>query len=182
MQRKFASHTIAIFHSSPPLKDDLMSPVATNTNATIEYAKQILSDIDDSSMCQQPSGLNHPAWLLVHLSTAADYAAKLLGGAGVCPDNWNAIGDTKKPLSQLRSDYPSKEELLATFEKAFQNAAALYEKSSSEALGQPQKLGFFETELPTVADMATFLILGHTNLHLGQLSAWRRAIGKGPLF
>ena len=34
----------------------------------------------------------------------------------------------------------------------------------------------------TVGDMATFLIIAHTNLHLGQLSAWRRATGKAPLF
>ena len=159
-----------------------MTEIGTNTLATIGYAKQILADIDDASMCQQPAGLNHPAWLLLHLSTAADYAASLLGGKGVCPADWNAKADTKKPLTQNRDDYPSKEELVSTFEAAFRNAADLYEKSSTEALSQPQKLGFFETELPTVGDMATFLIIAHTNLHLGQLSAWRRATGKTPLF
>jgi hypothetical protein len=159
-----------------------MTSLGTNTTASIAYAKQILSDVDDASMCQQPSGLNHPAWLLTHLATAADYAAKLLGGTGVCPKSWSAMGDTKKPLSQVRSDYPSKVELIGTFEKAFQNAAELYEKCSAEDLAKPQKLGFFETELPTVGDMSTFLILVHTSLHLGQLSAWRRASGKAPLF
>lgn len=159
-----------------------MKAIGTNTTASITYAKQILADIDDASMCQQPAGLNHPAWLLVHLSTAADYAAKLLGGAGVCPKSWSAMGDTKRPLSQTRADYPSKTELLETFERSFQNAADLYEKASDEDLNKPQKLGFFETELPTVGDMATFLILVHTSLHLGQLSAWRRATGKAPLF
>ena len=159
-----------------------MSEIGTNTIATIGYAKQILADIEDSSMCEQPLGLNHPAWLLLHLATAADYAATLLGGAGVCPADWNAKADTKKPLTQNRQDYPSKEVLLNTFESAFRNAADLYAKSSVEDLKKPQKLGFFETELPTVGDMATFLIIAHTNLHLGQISAWRRATGKAPLF
>jgi DinB superfamily len=159
-----------------------MSTICSNTNATIGYAKQILADIDDATMCTQPLGLNHPAWLLTHLATAADYAASLLGGHGVCPASWNAIADTKKPLSPNRADYPSKDELISTFEAAFKNASDLYEKSSAEALNKPQKLGFFETELPTVGDMATFLIISHTNLHLGQLSAWRRATGKTPLF
>jgi uncharacterized damage-inducible protein DinB len=159
-----------------------MSAIKSNTIATIAYAKQILADIDDASMCQQPMGLNHPAWLLLHLSTAADYASTLLGGQGVCPADWNALADTKKPLTQTRSDYPSKEELMSKFEAAFQNAADLYEKKSEGELNQPQKLGFFETELPTVGDMAMFLMIGHTNLHLGQLSAWRRATGKAPLF
>ncbi len=159
-----------------------MSSLSTNTFATIAYAKQIFADIDDPSMCQQPMGLNHPAWLLLHLATAADYAATLLGGQGVCPADWNARADTKKPLTQTRSDYPSKEELVNTFESAFRNAAALYETKSDNDLNQPQKLGFFETELPTVGDMTTFLMIAHTNLHLGQLSAWRRAAGKAPLF
>lgn len=159
-----------------------MNIIGTNTNATIGYAKQILSDVDDASMCEQPLGLNHPAWLLMHLATAADYAASLLGGKGVCPASWNEISDTKKPLSKNRADYPSKDELIKTFEAAFQNASQLYQNSSEEDLSKPQKLGFFETELPSVGDMATFLILSHTNLHLGQLSAWRRAAGKAPLF
>ena len=159
-----------------------MSAITTNTIATIAYAKQILADIDDGSMCQQPMGLNHPAWLMLHLATAADYASTLLGGTGVCPAGWNALADTKKPQTQTRSDYPSKAELLSTFEAAFRHAADLYEKKSDDELGKPQKLGFFETELPTVGDMAGFLLVAHTNLHLGQLSAWRRATGKAPLF
>jgi hypothetical protein len=159
-----------------------VNQIYNNTVATIGYAKQILADVDDATMCQQPMGLNHPAWILVHLSTAADYAANLLGGQGVCPSNWNEISDTKKPLTQNRSDYPNKELLLSTFEAAHMNAAKLFSGASAEALSQPQKLGFFETELPSVGDMATFLIVAHTNLHLGQISAWRRAQGKAPLF
>ncbi|MEQ1825572.1 MAG: DinB family protein [Pirellula sp.] len=159
-----------------------MNAVSTNTIATIAYAKQIVADIEDAKMAEQPLGMNHPAWLLLHLSTAADYAASLLGGKGVCPPDWNDKADTKKPLTQDRKAYPSKEELVSTFEAAFRNAADLFEKSSAESLSKPQQLGFFEKELPTVADMATFLIVAHTNLHLGQLSAWRRAMGKAPLF
>ena len=159
-----------------------MNIISTNTIATIEYAKQILADVDDASMCQQPMGLNHPAWLMMHLATAADYASSLLGGQGVCPPDWTEKADTKKPLTQNRGDYPSKEELIKTFESAFRHASDLYQKLSEVDLNKPQKLGFFETELPTVGDMATFLIIAHTNLHLGQLSAWRRATGKSPLF
>lgn len=159
-----------------------MSTIGSNTRATIGYAKQILNDVEDAQMCDQPMGLNHPAWLLTHLATTADYAASLLGGAGVCPSSWNELADPKRPLSSNRADYPTKTDLIKTFEAAFLNASELYEKSTAEVLASPQKLGFFEAELPTVGDMATFLIISHTNLHLGQLSAWRRATGKAPLF
>lgn len=159
-----------------------MNAICCNILATVTYAKTIVADIDDALMTQQPLGLNHPAWILLHLATAADYAAKLLGGSGVCPVDWNEKADTKKPLSELRIDYPDKQVLLETFEAAYKNASDLFAKMTPESLQAPQKLGFFETELPTVEDMATFLLVAHSNLHLGQLSAWRRATGKGPLF
>jgi hypothetical protein len=159
-----------------------MEPIGTNTVATIAYAKMIMADIDDAQMAEQPLGLNHPAWLLLHLCTAGDYAAGLLGGKGVCPSGWNEKADTKKPITTNRADYPSKDELLSVLESSFLNASGLLQKTTADDLNKPQKLGFFETELPTVGDMAAFLLVAHTNLHLGQLSAWRRAIGKGPLF
>jgi hypothetical protein len=159
-----------------------MNCVAKNIATTVGYGKQILADIDDARMTERPAGLNHPAWLLLHLATAADYAAALLGGQGVCPAEWNALADTKKELTTNRADYPSKEELIRGFEAAYANASKLLQEASSDKLSQPQKLGFFESELPTVSDMATFLLVSHPNIHLGQLSAWRRAIGKSPLF
>jgi alpha-galactosidase/6-phospho-beta-glucosidase family protein len=159
-----------------------MNAICSNIAATIGYAKTIMADVDDALMTEQPLGMNHPAWILLHLATAADYAAKLLGGDGVCPSDWNEKADTKKPLSENRADYPAKEVLVATLEAAYKNASELYAKMTPESLQAPQKLGFFETELPTVDDMSTFLLVSHANLHLGQLSAWRRATGKGPLF
>lgn len=159
-----------------------MDCVCSNISTTVAYGMKIVADIDDSRMAERPMGMNHPAWLLMHLATTADYAASLLGGQGVCPVDWNGRADTKKELTTKRADYPSKEELVRGFEAAYENAAKLLQESSTDKLAQPQKLGFFESELPTVGDMATFLLVAHPNIHLGQLSAWRRAIGKAPLF
>jgi hypothetical protein len=159
-----------------------MNPMVSNCLASVNYGKQILADIEDARMAERPLGLNPPAWLLLHLATAADYAAVLLGGSGVCPADWNDKADTKKPVSSNRADYPGKDELAGTFEKAYQNAANLLDKATAEQLAAPQKLGFFEKELPTVGDMSGFLLVAHMAIHLGQLSAWRRASGKAPLF
>lgn len=159
-----------------------MKPIVSNCLANVTYAKQLLADIEDCRMAERPMELNPPAWLLLHLATAADYAARLLGGSGVCPAKWSALADTKKPVSVNRADYPVKDELVSTYEKAYHNAADLLAKATPEQLAAPQELGFFEKELPTVADMAGFLLVAHQAIHLGQLSAWRRAIGGSPLF
>jgi hypothetical protein len=159
-----------------------MSAIGLNCTASLGYAQQILADIDCERMAERPLSLNPPAWLLMHLATAADYTSQMLGGTGVCPADWNERADTKKPVSDQRADYPSKEELVNHFLKSYQHAVELFEQASPEQLAAPQKLGFFEKELPTVADMAGFLLVAHLNIHLGQLSAWRRASGKSPLF
>lgn len=159
-----------------------MSALSLNCLASLGYAEQVLSDIDCGSMAERPAGLNPPAWLLMHLATAADYTSKMLGGEGVCPADWNERADTKKPVSDQRGDYPTKDELVSTFLSSYRHAVELLNEATPEALAAPQKLGFFEKELPTVADMAGFLLVAHLNIHLGQLSAWRRATGKGPLF
>jgi hypothetical protein len=156
--------------------------MVTNCLASLSYGKQILADIEDNRMAERPMNLNPPAWLLMHLATAADYAAALLGGSGVCPADWKEKADTKKPVSGNRSDYPGKEELVSTFEKSYRHAADLLSKSTPAQLVQSQQLGFFEKELPTVGDMAGFLLVTHLSIHLGQISAWRRASGKPHLF
>jgi DinB superfamily len=159
-----------------------MNPLVTNCLASVAYGKQILADIEDQRMAERPLNLNPPAWLLMHLASAADYAAALLGGQGVCPADWKDRADTKKPVSSNRADYPSHADLLKYFESSYQHAADLLSKATPEQLAAPQKLGFFEQELPTVADMAGFLLVAHLAIHLGQISAWRRATGKAPLF
>jgi hypothetical protein len=159
-----------------------MSALVTNCLASVSYGKQILADLEDESMADRPMGLNPPCWILVHLGTGADYAANLLGGKGVCPEKWSEIGDTKKPPSSNRSDYPSRNEILQYFEDSYTNAMKLLAAATPEQLKAPQKLGFFEKELPTVEEMAGFLLVSHLSIHLGQISAWRRAMGKAPLF
>jgi len=159
-----------------------MDSTCKNCVFSISYAKQILADIDEARMAERPMGLNSPAWLLLDLATAADYAANSLGGRGICPETWNALADTKKEPSTNLADYPSKEELLKTLEAAYMNTVTLWQACSEEKRNEPQKLGFFENEFPTIGDIATFLMVTHANTHLGQLSAWRRAMGKPPLF
>ncbi len=159
-----------------------MNSIALNCLANIGYGKMILGDIDDATFCEKPNGLNHPAWLLIHLATGADYAASLLGGKSVCPAEWNELGDTKKPQSTNRADYPSKEVLVNAFVQAHEQAAKLLSEAAPEKLQEKQTLGFFEKELPTIGDIVAFLILTHTAIHLGQISAWRRAMGKPALF
>ncbi len=151
--------------------------------AMVGYGEMLCGDVVEAHMADQPApGINHPAWILGHLALTADYAATMLGGAGVCPAEWTAVFDQKKPLSTNRADYPSKADLLATLRRATENAIEHADALAPADAAKPHNQGWFEKELPTMGDMMSFLLVGHPGIHLGQLSAWRRMTGGAPLF
>jgi len=51
-----------------------------------------------------------------------------------------------------------------------------------EVFAEPNPLeGRIAEFLPTIGIMVNFMANSHHMMHLGQLSAWRRAIGLGPV-
>jgi hypothetical protein len=77
-----------------------------------------------------------------------------------------------------RSAYPTKAELVDTMRKTHARAIELLEAATVEELAAPNQTPFFPQQFPTVGDLATHLVTTHAAMHLGQLSAWRRCVGK----
>lgn len=149
---------------------------------TQQYASLLMDDIDDSEMTKLPhSGMNHPAWILGHLALVADLAAKLLGEEMSTDDAWmQTYGPGSIPVDD-RGTYPSKLELLQKFKSTCERAESLASGASSDQLAAENETPFFPEQFPTVGDLLTHLLTTHAAMHLGQLSAWRRAVGKGSV-
>lgn len=92
----------------------------------LNYCRMMVSDIPDERMTEQPlPGVNHPAWILGHLAYSADGAVGALGGVKMLTGEWiKRFGPGSQPTT-IRSDYPSKEELLQKLEERFQLARDL---------------------------------------------------------
>jgi hypothetical protein len=149
----------------------------------MQYCRTLVKDIPDERMAEQPhEGVNHPAWILGHLSLTGDGALGLLGVQKSLPPEWATLfGRGSKP-STARSTYPSKAELLETVEQKYAKARQKAAAATPELLSQPNANARLKETLPTSKDLVAFLLTGHLAGHLGQLSAWRRMIGLGPLF
>ena len=144
----------------------------------LDYARKLVRDLDDAHLADQPAeGVNHPAWVLGHLTVVSDMGTKLLGGESVLPEDWKIRFGPGSKTSSDRSEYPSKEELLAHFETCAANFVEAAGKVGERRLGLPNPTPFFVAQLPTVADLAAHLMTTHPMLHLGQLSTWRRVNG-----
>lgn len=158
----------------------MLSPLIHTWNLNLGYAKRLVADIPDETMAHQPApGMNHAAWVLGHLACTADMLGAMIGVKPVCPAGWAALFDWNSSPSGDASQYPSKATLLQALEDAHAGIAM-----ALPAVPQARWCGTTPLEavrgfLPTMGDCFVFVMAAHENMHLGQLSAWRRVQGMG---
>ncbi|SFH60417.1 DinB family protein [Planctomicrobium piriforme] len=147
------------------------------------YTDGLVRDVADERFTEQPlPKVNHPAWILGHLAYAGDGCVGLLGGDKTLSPEWLELFKGGTSLTDVRSNYPSKDELLASLRKRYETAQALAERITPEQAMAPNGHARLKESMPQVQDLASFLLTGHFAVHLGQLSMWRRMIGLPPMF
>lgn len=155
----------------------------TLNNLMRHFAKSLVKDVDDADMARQPfEGANHPAWILGHIIVSTDGVLKLLGHKPTAPPEWQPLFGRGSTVSSDRAAYPSKEKLLAALEIVFDRATAAAVEASADQVAGPHHVELLQRGLPTKGDLIAMLLTTHVAQHLGQLSAWRRALGKPAMF
>ena len=158
----------------------MLAPLLHAWNLNLGYAKRLVADIPDSGMALQPApGMNHAAWVLGHLACTADMLGAMIGEKPVCPPEWTALFDWNSTPSSDASRYPSKAVLLEALENAHARLAAALAGIPESRWTEPTPIEEIRGFLPTLGDCFVFVMAAHENIHLGQLSAWRRVQGLG---
>ena len=145
----------------------------------LDYAQRLTADLSDADLAKRPAeGMNPPAWILGHLVLVADSAVMLLGGEGVCPPEWRTwFGKDSVPLA-AGGPQLSKNELMTRLAERHSEVDRLLAKGVAPArLDEPNPREHLRAALPTVGHFLTHMLTTHPGTHLGQLSAWRRAVG-----
>ena len=147
----------------------------------LKRAVQIVDDLGDEQMAAQPSGLvNHPAWTLGHLGATSNSLAGMLGLPSTFPEAWRDSFRMGGIPSGNVADYPAKAELVAQLRAQHERVAQAVATAGAEQLGQPTPNPRLRERFPTVGDFMVTLMTDHEANHLGQLAAWRRAMGLEP--
>lgn len=145
------------------------------------YGDDLVKDVAPEDFCRQPlPGMNHPAWIIGHLAVAADGHSYYAGGQPQLRQYRDTLGFNSTP-SPDPADYPPKDELLTMWHAANERFIAAVLSADPQLLEKPTQ-GPLQEPLPNTRDFLTFSMTSHTSLHLGQLSAWRRADGRPRLF
>ena len=147
-------------------------------NLNLAYARRLVADLAEEQMTVQPApGMNHAAWVLGHLACSGDLVGGLIGNTPVCPPEWQQLFDWNSTPKAGSAQYPSKAELLAALEAVHGGIAASLPAVPASRWTEPMPIDEIRGLLPTLGDGFVFVMTAHENMHLGQLSAWRRAQG-----
>jgi hypothetical protein len=118
------------------------------------------------------------------LCYAEGQGLRLIGQAPIPVKGFSELfGIGSKPQTD-RSLYPSKAALLETLVATHAALSAALPHVPGEILAGPNPVPIpaLQQALPTVGHILVHLLTTHEAGHLGQLSYWRRAMGKEPLF
>ncbi|TVQ31954.1 MAG: DinB family protein [Phycisphaeraceae bacterium] len=147
------------------------------------YAHRLVADLSDADMLAQPVRgvvMNHPAWILSHLTAYATVFSAILREEPVQDPADHPHGRNSRPLDDPGAYLP-KDELVATFTASYDEVAELMRTVDPAIFDRDAPLERWRERFPRIADVAVQLTVKHMATHLGQLSAWRRAGGRPPV-
>lgn len=140
------------------------------------YAQQNLADIPEDQFSALPPGLvNHPAWIVGHIVMANEEVIGMLGGEAACTDECTAL--FQAPPAADAGPFPAKADLMAALTDSFARLEKAFEAASDDDLAKPLPNDQMREIFPTVGDMVVGVLTLHPAIHLGQLAAWRTAMG-----
>ena len=144
----------------------------------LDFLRDQVADVSAAGMVAQPKGIvNHPAWLIGHLT----YACQLLGGAvGLppwLPEDWDGRFATGTVPVADAGAYESKEDALTILRDAQSRLTRAIEGLDDARLDEAFPDPSYRHVFPTIRHALTQVLVGHTAYHVGQLSVWRKAMG-----
>lgn len=142
------------------------------------YAADCVADIPDERLAEQPTGVkNHAAWTLVHLAVSLQLVGETIGAGDWLAPEWTKLYGTGSTPVPDRRAYPALESMLGALREGRERVIARVEIGGAELLAQPLEHDVVSQYLPTLGHVVTQILVAHTAYHVGQLQAWRHAIG-----
>lgn len=151
----------------------------------IHYAKLLLQDIPDSKFAHKPHPkMNHAAFCYGHLSLYPNKVFTLIGQPELIVQKTGFPELFQAGVECVQQDgrYPSKDEIFGYYLERYNAVATILPDVPDDVFARENPLeGRMREIFPLVGIAANFLLNNHHMMHLGQVSAWRRAIGLGPV-
>ena len=146
-----------------------------------DYAERLVADLSEHQMILQPAPeggepANHAAWILSHLNLYLPIIESIVQGRSFEDPKEMPFGMLSKPESEA-SVYASKSDLINTFASGHDAVTEALKGAGDDLFDQPIELPRWKDVFRNAGGALPYLMVLHENMHLGQLSAWRRIQG-----
>lgn len=149
----------------------------------LHYGKGLLADIPPEKMAFQPTpNSNTPAWHIGHLCVVGDFFCRVLGGESKCPREWREMFGRNSTPDPQAVGYPDKDTLIAAHIDTHERFSRAVAGIPAAKLEEPNPVADMRSVLPTFGDFTAHLLTSHEGTHLGQIAAWRNAVGLPRVF
>ena len=151
----------------------------------VEDIKHLVKDLDDELMIEMPAPeMDHPAWIIGHLTYTIQETGKQVGMSPWLPKHWSGLFVKDANINNNPDTYPNKEKLMKELESGEKHIiTSLNKLKESQLVNTADKKKssriyptIFAENGPTVGHLILNTLVGHFSIHVGQLSAWRRAM------
>lgn len=144
----------------------------------LDYLREQVAGVAASDMVAQPNGImNHPAWVIGHLTHTCQMLAGVLGLPSWLAHDWAGLYGTGSVPASDAALYENKEDALAILRDAQMRLTEAIEGVNDSRLDEPFPDESYRDLFPTIRHALTQVLVGHTANHIGQVSVWRRAMG-----
>lgn len=160
----------------------LLNNLRIGFKANLVLAKKLAAGVEPGDMALQPvDGVNHPAWILKHLSAYHPVVLDLLQGRTPEDPKAHRFGMESHPEPDA-AIYGTWDEVVAEYRRGGAEVLAALEAlgSSDEAIAvlmHKMPVPRWQEKFPMAGSILGYLLVHHEGFHLGQFSAWRRFRG-----
>lgn len=147
------------------------------------YAHNLMTDIRDDDLCVRPHPQStHAAWLLGHLAVVYDRIGDHIGGIRILEERWHELFAPGTTVQDDPAIYPSRIELIEAYDAGHAQLERTVPDIPRHKIDAPNPHQRLAEYLPATGDLIAFVLTAHEATHIGQLSAWRQALGRERLF
>ena len=148
----------------------------------LDFLREQVADVAAADMVAQPNGIvNHPAWVIGHLTHTCEMLGGAIGLPGWLPGDWAGRFGTGSVPAADAGLFPPKAEALAALRDAQSRLTRAVERLDDPRLDEPFPDPSYRDVFPTIRHAITQVLVGHTAYHVGQVNVWRRAMGLPPM-
>jgi|AntRauTorcE11897_2_1112592.scaffolds.fasta_scaffold16871_2 hypothetical protein len=139
-----------------------------------DYFLKLFEDLPSYKLISQLFGFsNHPIWTIGHLSVSYDLLLITLTKKSILPETWHRTFGTGSRPMPINTLYPDSKELVKAFTDCRDDLLFAVGKLTLADYTRPNNIAKYKDHLPTLGDLLSHIMIGHTNYHTGQLVAYR---------